>query len=439
MAAAVSCYESCTVDWTKFTRPGELAWGFVVSVREQQAIDIGRNMIFAMLYGSPLLSSLIVDDTNSSADKNHSMPRTKSGVLVLSTGIAITALPCSQRVGRGYPIAFVVFDEMAWFARESKDESTDWGIYNSIIPRQLQFKEAAKRLIITTPADESGLVYEKWKHRKKNKDLYYCVKVPTWRMRPDIERSYFDEQRRLSPDGFVREFAAEFHNSLDYLLRRVDVEAVVRNENNQIPPAKDKNYVMAIDAAFGDRDRFAIAVGHVEEEGDFGVQYSTDKEREETAGEGEKEYNFKVIIDVAEIVEESAGLDLVETAVLRVAELYKQYDIFEVFSDDHQKQSFGKLLEHKGVELTAEAWTAKKHRLNYGCLRTLIKQKKVDLPNNSDLIEELCGLQVKFTAGGQYTVSHRPGGNDDLADAVSEVVTKLVDEYMVSDVGANFF
>lgn len=421
IASAIASYEVCCTDWTKYVQIGELSWFFVLATREQQAIDLGRNLIFAMIKRSPYLSSLIVDDSTTYKNKNFFM-HSRAGVLVMATGCAITALPCSSRVGRGYAVCGVIFDEIAWFARESKNEATDQGVYDSILPRQLQFGPAAKRVIISTPSDKSGLLYTKYKERDKNTKLYFCVRIPTWKMRTDFPKEYFENFKKLSPSGYQREFGAEFTDSVAPLMRLVEIERCLRETDAILEPQPDVEYVMAIDAAFGDRDRFAVAVGHVKK-----------IPKKEIA---EDEWDFEVVIDVAEIIEETLEQDLVEVAADRIRDLYIQYNAFEVFADDYQADAFGKLLDQRGVEMKPEPWTAKKHRSRYGRLRSLVKQRKISLPKNEDLVEEMCGLQVKYLAvSGQYTVTHKQGGHDDLSDAVAEIVFRITEQEVMEPTG----
>lgn len=423
LAGAMTCYEICCRDWSKYVRKGELAWVFVIATREKQAIDLGRNVIFSMIRNSPVLSTLIVEDSNDTHN-TALYPRTRSGVLVLDTGVAVTALPCSSRVGRGYPVCGLVMDELAWFARESKNEATDQGIYDAVTPRQLQFGPMAFTLLISTPADQSGLLYDRWKNRDRrdgtNVARYFIVKLPTWKMRTDLPQEYFARFKSLSPYGYVREFGAEFTDAVDPFIRMNEVTPCIRTNpdgtysNESVPPKKDVNYVMAIDTAFGERDRFAISIGHVENADD--------------------ETNYYIVIDHSEIVEETIeDTSLVEAGARRVKELYDQYEIFEVYGDEHQADAFGKILEDRGVNLTTEPWTARKHRLGYGLVRDLIKQKKLSLPGFDELVDELVRLQVRFLpTSGQYTVTHRPGGHDDVADTVADIVYHLTEDELIS-------
>jgi hypothetical protein len=415
LSAAIAAYEACCTDWKKYLRPGEVANIFIFATREQQAIEVGRNMIFNMIEASPILRCLI----ESGKDQElRYLPKSRAGTMVLSTGAAITAMPCSAKVGRGYPIAIIILDEAAWYARESKNDATDQGIYDAMFPRMFQFKEDAKMIIISSPADKTGLVWERYEKREKHKDLYLCVRAPTWKMRTDLTkdqyRKFVDTQRILSPLGYNRELGAEFSSTKDPLLDRVSIERCTRKELVYTPLSRDTkySYVMAFDAAFGDNDRFGIAIGHIEER---------------------KKDEFKVIIDLAEIVSAMPGDDFVSYAAARVVELYRKYDLFEVFCDQYQADSFGSILEGQGCNVTADAWTAATHRTKYGRLKNFVKRQLIEFPNNDDLIDELCGMQIRFLpTSGQYTVEHQIDGHDDIADAVAEVTFRLTEDLQMA-------
>lgn len=416
LSAAMAAYEGCCTNWKPYLRTGELAWIFVISTREQQAQDIGRDMIFRNIKASPILRKLVVEDLQ--GKDNYLFSKSKTGVLVLETGCAITALPCSSRVGRGYATPFFILDEAAFFARESKDESTDKGIYSSLLPRQVQFGKAAKSVIITTPGEKSGLVYDRWIKRQKNEELYLCFKVPTWKIRDDIPKADFERLRKLDPDGFDREFGAEFQDALSPLLRPSDVDAVCRVENDIIPPKKDTLYVMSVDAAFRSKDRFAVTIAHVEKNPD-------------------KEEEYKIICDVCEIIEETFEKDVVDMALERIEELFFKYDTFEVRGDEHQADALEKLLDARGIPLNVTPWTAARHRACYGRLRAIIKQRRLSIPRYDELINELCGLQIKYLPNsGQYTISHKTGGHDDISDTVADAVYELMENEVMGPVGA---
>ena len=409
LTGAITSYEACCTDWTSYIRPGEFAWHLVFATREQQAVDLGKNVIFANIKQSPFLRDLIIDDPKEL--ENIQLPRSRAGVMVLKTGAAITAFPCSSNVGRGYPIAVCVLDEAAFYARMSSDtkgKNSDQEIYDAILPRQIQFGDRGKMFIITTPADKTGLVWAKWRDRAKHPGLYYIQKTPTWKIRTDFKAKYFEEYRKRSPFGFNREFGAQFTDSMAPLLMEKDVMACVRKDDNVLSYNKDNMYEMGIDAAFGERDRFSVAVGHIEDVTD-------DRE-------------YKVVIDVAEVIEATTESDVHDTAVDRVVELYNQYDCYDVIADQYQGDAFAKTLDGRGVNVEIISWTVQNKRSRYGKLRALIKRKMISLPHDSDLIDELLGLQVKFLASGQYTVQHRAGGNDDVSDSVAQVVEKLYEE-----------
>lgn len=419
LCAAISAYEACNNDWRPYIGKGELAWCFVVAKREKQAIDVGRSIIFARIEQSPYLRSLIVE--KSTDKKRTEFPPSKAGCLVLKNGAGITAVPCSSRIMRGYPIAVAILDEAAYFAREAKGGITDRDIYEAIIPRQIQFGDKARMMIISSPAEENGLVWDKWnqRHRISNKGLYFVMKAPTWRIRTDFPKEEFKRLKQLlGPTAFYREYGAEFTNAAQPLITKTDLEPCLREDAEQILPKPDTVYSLTIDAAFGERDRFAICVAHSEKD------------------QNEKQ---KIIVDLVELIEATPNADVHDTAIFRLEELCKQYDIFEIIADQYQIDAFGKTLESRGLNVRLEAWTAQRHRLCYGRLQSVVKQKIISLPRNDDLIHEITSVSCKFLpSSGQYTIQHPIGGHDDLADVVAQVVFELYEDSM-SEVGVEMF
>lgn len=401
MIGAITAYEACTGNWHSYIRPGEWAWAFVFATTEKQAIEIGRNVIFGNIRASPILKQMVIENPDETATKTF--PKSKAGCMLLHTGACITALPCSSNAGRGYPIFLVILDEIAFFAREAKDNNTDANIYRSVLPRTIQFGERAKTFLISTPGDKTGLLWDKYNKRDDHRKDYYCLRCPTWKIRTDIPKEDYMSLYRRDPVGFMEEMGAQFHDSLEPLIPKKKLVKCLREDEEPIPPHPDKAYALAIDAAFKDRDRFSLAVGHIEE------------------GDG----TYEIVIDIAEIIVPTMDEDVHDAAVRRITEVYEAYDGWEVVADDYQADAFAKTLEGKGVNLNVKSWTAGRHRSAYGKLRGCIMRGMISLPNNSDMIEEILGLKVKFLPSGQYTVGHRVGGNDDIADSVASVVETL--------------
>jgi hypothetical protein len=418
LAAAIACYEASTVDWRKVgnLRESELAWIFVMSVKEEHAKDIGRNMIFANMRNSPILSNLIVDTKIEAQEAG--IPRTRVGTMILKNGAAITALPCSHKVGRGYAVAVLIVDEIAFFARESNSGTTDQEIYDSVLPSQLQFGDYSKRIIISSPADKTGVLWDKWRMREKNRDLYFCMRAPTWRVRPDIPKEEFKKMRALSPIGYDREFGAEFANTLSPLLRPEWIAQATREEDDILPKKIDVLYYMAIDTAFGERDRFSITIGH--SEGELGTR------------------NFRIIIDYCRIVEETLDNDVHDEAIRIIDALYREYDVFEISADQYQFEAFSKNLESLGMNCECNPWTASTKRSKYGRLRAAFSQGMIEIPNSPDLVEELTNIQVKFQSSGQFVIEHRSGFHDDMADTIADITGQLYDEDAIP-AGVEFF
>jgi len=413
LTAAIASYESTTRNWSEMMRPGEPAWCLVFATRQEQAIDIGRNMIFSMIRGSPILKDLVIDDPAEAA--HYELPKTKRDILSLATGAAVKAMPCTARVGRGYPTFCAVFDEAGWYARVSQEDrrpgknaTSDQEVYDSVLPRMAKFSNLGKRGVISTPTDESGLVWTRWKDRILSRDLYLCIRIPTWKMRTDFSRDFFDRARRLSPLSYAQEFGAEFTAAGKRLFDRAAILKACRADAVPIPYDPKHLYYMAFDSAFGDRDRFAVAVGHLVQ-GESGFQ--------------------KHIVDIVEIVTPGVNEDLVDAGVRRVLTLYKEYHIPTAWCDVHQADAFGKLLDMRGVAFEVAETTAATKRLKYGRLANLLYRNMLSLPRSDDLIEELVGLDRRFlAASGQYTVSHRPGGHDDLADATAEIIYRMTED-----------
>jgi hypothetical protein len=62
----------------------------------------------------------------------------------------------------------------------------------------------------------------------------------------------------------------------------------------------------------------------------------------------------------------------------------------------------------------------------YRDLLPLLNSGRVELLDHPRLVTQLCGLERRTARGGRDSVDHRPGGHDDVANAVAGAVAQAL-------------
>ncbi|MEW6556015.1 MAG: hypothetical protein AB1349_01520 [Elusimicrobiota bacterium] len=397
LAAAVSAYETICVNHSTVLRDEEYAYAIIVASSLVQAKSTATQSLINFFRASPFLRTMVIEE------KTYGLRRlsTTEQQLVLSNNKIIRAVPFSSRVSRGIPIYCLIGDEIAYWKKESAAQNTDEEVLNSLIPRMAQFDKMAKVLLISTPGDKTGVLWDRWSNREKLREFQLSVNLPTWEMNPTIPESFYEKERLRDSVAFDVEFGAKWAESISSLLPADKIDTCVKDY--QILPYSEKyEYYLALDPAFTS-NRFGLAIGH----------YDRDR--------------GKVVIDVLDAWEPKEGLPvIVDEVVSNIISYFKRYRISYAQTDQYSGEMLRQKLAGYGIELEVKPFTAQYKKQFYSTLKSLINQELIELPNNPIAIKELKDLQIKFNAGGSYSISHPIGSSysDDLADCIG-IITEL--------------
>jgi len=386
LAAIIAAYESVKGDYRKYLRRGEYGYVVIVSTRLEQSRDLIGSTTARLFRDSPLLRTLVVEDRSAGLGGQSST----SQRLVLSNHTVILGMPCTSRAGRGYPIPVLICDEIAHFSREG--ERADSRILNSLIPRQAQFGNAAKLVLISTPADRSGELYRRWKERERFSAFQFCLRAPTWKVNPNIDKAFLDRQRAVDPISFNVEFGAHWADAISGLLNAEKVEQCFGGYD-QLERQQGRIYFAAIDPAFRS-DSFGFAIGH--REGD------------------------KVKVDFLRAYDPPFDID----GVLHdIAAQCKRYRVSQVQTDQYSGDMIVNALAKFGLRCKVQPWTGSFKRKIFSRVKALVEAGMISLPENARARRELCSLEVRYRSTGDFSIGHPAGSgySDDLADVIGVV------------------
>ncbi len=124
---------------------------------------------------------------------------------------------------RGRGIICAILDEIAFFVDNGKSSAER--VYKAIKPSIAQFARKDKKtrkavgdtegriILISSPDAKEGFFYKQYQMSlsggKESRNML-MIQAPTWEIRPDLPKSYYEEESAKDPAGFMTEHGAEF-------------------------------------------------------------------------------------------------------------------------------------------------------------------------------------------------------------------------------------
>lgn len=351
------------------------------------------------------------------------------GILVETSGAA------KAITGRGIrlagPVEYVIYPSKKASVRGATglcfigDEVAFWeaaeGAYNQDekVMRAVRSRFATlsrlhpKRLLISSPDEEEGVLFEAYKHRF-DRPKVMVVNAPSWKLNPSLDQEFLDAEQERDPEGFESEYGARFRKAggSHCFLSAESIESCVEKGRSQNPPQPGVEYVAWMDAAFK-RDRFSFGVGHAMRHGEE-TTVVVDHMRHWTPRQVAKGRKA-VPLDEDEVVEALV-------ADLRLYGLDRVHG--DQFADVPLKNRFAK----RGITFVEAPISTPEKFDAFKNLRAALKARLVLLPDDPVTVKDLKCLVKRETAGGHVTVQapKRKGQFDDAADVVARIVRKLL-------------
>ncbi len=178
---------------------------------------------------------------------------------------------------RGRGIILAILDEIAFFVDNGKSSAER--VYKAIKPSIAQFARKDKKtrraigdtegriILISSPDAREGFLYKQYQMSLTNGSEsrnMLMIQAPTWEIRPDIPKSYYEEEYAKDPNGFMTEHGAEFSNRVRGYIEDIrDLEACI------VPTLRPKQVGIPREPHFAgvdfgiSNDGTAIAITHI--------------------------------------------------------------------------------------------------------------------------------------------------------------------------------
>lgn len=259
-------------------------------------------------------------------------------------------------------------------------------------------KSPSCRLALLTSAGDPA----HWSRRVRE----HALADPLWRVHevpgpvPWLDASRVEEQRRRLPDSsFRRLFLNEWVAAEDRLVDEDDLAACVLLDGPQ-EPIVGRRYVIGLDVGLR-RDATAAAV------------CSLDAEK-------------RVRLDRLEVWEPTKGRE-VELSVVQawVEETARIYHGAVLVYDPYQAVQLAQAVRRAGVRAVEFTFTASSVGRLAVTLHQLLRDRRLVLPDDPGLLEELRNVRLRETSPGVLRLDHDPDKHDDRAVALGLAALEL--------------
>lgn len=377
ISAVVAVYLAAFKDWTPFLSPGEKGHIFIIANDKSQA-RIVKNYVSGILRSQASFERLVSKDLTWEVE--------------LTNQTSIMVKTASFRTLRGYTLLAAILEEIA-FWRSEESANPDKEILAAVRPSLATIPDSLL-IGISTPYSRAGVLYEQFKKHFGKAGGPLIWKAATERMNPTIDRSIIKTALKEDPAAARAEWEAEFRADIEAFLPPEFVEAVIVPRRWELPRLEGVKYYGFADPSGGRQDSFTLAIAH-------------------------KNQDKKIILDVLQ--ERKPPFQPAQVAA-EYCEILSTYGIRKIESDRY------------AGEWVTEAFRAHRIRVQnsdlsaseiYTAFLPLVANGTVELLDNKRLKAQLAGLERKTRSGGKDSISHYPGGHDDVANAAAGVCAMI--------------
>ena len=250
--ATVAAWLACFSDLRSYLGPGEVATVMLIAANRKQARTAMR-YLRSLIVDHPVLARLVVKETEEAIE--------------LSNRCAIEITTASFRTSRGYTIAAVICDELAFWIDDSDSANPAAEIIASLRPGMATIPNSLL-MTATSPYARRGVVWDTYrKHWAKDGDSILIWQAPTRTMNNSVPQSVIDEAMERDPASASAEYMAEFRTDIETYINREVVEAAVTPGQYEIPPLPGIVYSSFTDPSGGSQDSFTLAIAHRTDDG----------------------------------------------------------------------------------------------------------------------------------------------------------------------------
>jgi phage terminase large subunit-like protein len=320
--------------------------------------------------------------------------------------------------------AFLIVDELAqWPATSAARRLWEAGM-------TAMHKVPGSRLaVLTSAGDPAHWSYKLLEHARPDR-LWRVHEVdgpPPW-----TEEERLEEQRRQLPESSFRQrYLNEWVEAEDRLTSRDDLAACVTLDG-PLPVQNGKSYVIGLDIGLK-HDRTVAAVCHLDLESHDWVDY----DRATGWHQHSTPLGATVVLDRMQVWQGRPGSPVELREVEEwLAEASRTYRGARVVYDPFQAVGSMQRLRTRGVQCDEFTFSSSSVGRLASTLHLLLRNRRLSLPDDPELLEELGNVRLRETSPGVLRMDHDPDKHDDRAIALALAAHRLLERAPSGEVSA---
>ena len=217
---------------------------------------------------------------------------------------------------------------------------------------------------------------------------FWSWQSPSILLNPTLDEKHIEGELKKDPSSGRAEWLAEWREDIEDFLSLEQIQAVVA-PRGELPPEPHLQYRGFTDPSGGRADAFALGIGH--------------KDGEHQVVDFLKAWDPP--FDPSEVVQQ-------------IAEICKQYRVTQLVGDKYGGAWVETAFQKVGLSYQASALPKSDLYLNF---EPLVNTRKVELPDDERLINELRSLERRRGRSGLDIVDHPPmkSARDDMGNSVA--------------------
>ena len=316
-------------------------------------------------------------------------------------GVSCKCFPCSKASVRGITAIGYGTDEVAWWRTQEGAYNADVEVMRALRGRIATIGRQAKRVNVTSPYAEEGVVWEAWEKRHTSREL--VVNCPSWVFNPNLDAGFLADEQRDDPVAYLRDYGGQFGKEGGGYFAPGEVDKVIDRARAEIlPHSPGHQYAAAIDVAHK-RDLYALAIGHLEDGG-------------------------RVVFDLIAAKQGSRKAPLKDDEVAsEYAGYLREYGLDKVIGDQHFDLAIVKEYDRHGIRVIIEPQSEKTSYEMMNNLGAVVRRGLTSVPDMAIIRKDL--LSLKRMRSGQYpriAAPEKMGFHDDISKAMAVVLMKLL-------------
>jgi hypothetical protein len=322
--------------------------------------------------------------------------RQGSDSIELTNHISIECRPCSWRKLRGATYIGIVCDEVSFWYSDESYANPDSEVLAAVKPGLLTTH--GPLILAPSAYAKHGVLYETWRQHYGQQDSDTLVAYGTSRdLNPTLSQSEIDAEVRKDPARNQAEYLSIWRSDVTSYVDPTVVRACVSLNIVERQPKANLSYTAFCDPSLGAQDSMVVAIGH---------------------------YEAARQVAVVDAVREAIPPFSPEAVSEEFAQLLKTYRIALITGDkvggSWVAEQFGKFAIHYSP-------AAQPKTLLYQDCLAMLNSRRVDLLDHERTIVQFCNLERTSGRGGaRDVIDHRRGMHDDLANAVSGLISLLI-------------